>query len=78
MWGNTVANPQCFKKKTTKLNSEPAPYLKNKINKNNSEKKTQKNEKKDNFGKKNKNKMKKNEKQNIWVKLKLNSQLAQY
>jgi hypothetical protein len=34
--------------------------------------------KKDNFGKKNKNKMKKNEKQNIWVKLKLNSQLAQY
>jgi hypothetical protein len=34
--------------------------------------------KKDNFEKKNKNKMKKNEKQNIWVKLKLNSQLAQY
>jgi hypothetical protein len=28
--------------------------------------------------KKNKNKIKKNEKQNIWVKLKLNSQLAQY
>ena len=42
MWGNTVANPQCFLKKTTKLNSEPAPYLKNKINKNNSEKKNTK------------------------------------
>jgi hypothetical protein len=49
MWGNTVANPQCFFKKTTKLNSEPAPYFKNKINKNNSEKKTQKNEKKRQF-----------------------------
>ena len=29
MWGNTVANPLCFKEKTTKLNSQPAQYEKN-------------------------------------------------
>jgi len=45
--GKHCSNPRCFKeKKTTKLNFQPAPYSKNKINKNNFEKKTQKNKKK--------------------------------
>jgi len=39
MWGNTVAIHNVLKKKTTKLNSQPAQYEKNKIDKNNSEKK---------------------------------------
>jgi hypothetical protein len=42
MWGNTVAIYSVLKKKITKLNSQPTPYKKNKINKNNSEKKTHK------------------------------------
>ena len=33
MWGNTVAIHSVFFKKTTKLNSQPALYLKNKIKK---------------------------------------------
>ena len=39
MWGNTIAIHSVLKKKTTKLNSQPAQHLKNKIDKNNSEKK---------------------------------------
>ena len=39
MWGNTVTI-YCLKKKITKLNSQPAQYEKNKINKDNYEKKT--------------------------------------
>ena len=38
MWGNTVAINSVLKKKTTKLNSQPAQYEKNKINKDNSKK----------------------------------------
>jgi hypothetical protein len=34
------SNPQCFKEKTMKLNSQPAQYEKNKIDKDNSGKKT--------------------------------------
>jgi hypothetical protein len=41
MWGNTVAIHSVFKKKTTKLNSQPAQYEK-KIDKDNSEKKQKK------------------------------------
>jgi hypothetical protein len=41
MWGNTVAIHSVLKKKTTKINS-PAQYEKNKIEKDNSEKKTKK------------------------------------
>jgi hypothetical protein len=44
MWGNTVAIHSVLKKKTTKINS-PAQYEKNKIDKDNSEKKTKKNKK---------------------------------
>jgi hypothetical protein len=40
MWGNTVAIHGVLKKKTTTLNSQPAQYEKNKIDKDNSEKKT--------------------------------------
>jgi len=39
MWGNTVAIHSVFKKKTTKLNSQPIQYEKNKIDKDNSAKK---------------------------------------
>jgi hypothetical protein len=39
MWGNTVAIHSVSKKKTTKLNSQPAQYEKNKIDKDNSGKK---------------------------------------
>ena len=46
MWGNTVAIHNVLKKKTTKLNSQPAQYEKNKIDKDNSENKTKKNHKK--------------------------------
>jgi hypothetical protein len=42
MWGNTVAIHSVLKKKTTKLNSQPAQYEKNKINKENFGKKTKK------------------------------------
>jgi hypothetical protein len=41
MWGNTVAIHSVLKKKITKLNSQPAQYEKNKIKKDNSEKKKQ-------------------------------------
>jgi hypothetical protein len=56
------------------LNSQPTQYLKNKIDKNNS-KKTLK--KKTILGKKQKSKNT-NKKKNMWGKLKLNSQPAQY
>jgi len=46
MWGNIVAIQNVLKKKTTKLNSLPAQYKKNKINKNNSRKKNKNNHKK--------------------------------
>jgi hypothetical protein len=46
MWGNTVAIHSVFKKKTTKLNSQPTQYEKNKIDKDNSAKKIIKKEKK--------------------------------
>ena len=42
MWENTVAIHNVLKKKTTKLNSQPAQYEKNKINKDNSGKKNKK------------------------------------
>jgi hypothetical protein len=42
MCGNTVAIHSVLKTKTTKLNSQPAQYEKNKINKDNSEKKNHK------------------------------------
>jgi hypothetical protein len=42
MWGNTVAIHSVLKKKTTKLNSQLTQYEKNKIDKDNSEKKKQK------------------------------------
>jgi hypothetical protein len=45
MWGNIVAILSVLKKKTTKLNSQPAQYKKNKINKDNSRKKIKKKEK---------------------------------
>jgi hypothetical protein len=40
MWGNTVTIHNVLKKITTKLNSQPAQYEKNKIDKDNSRKKT--------------------------------------
>ena len=47
MWGKHCSNSQyVFFEKTTKLNSQPAQYEKNKINKDNYEKKTKKNHKK--------------------------------
>jgi uncharacterized protein YaiI (UPF0178 family) len=46
MWRNTVAIHSLLKKKTTKLNSQPAQYEKNKIQKDNSRKKIIKKEKK--------------------------------
>jgi hypothetical protein len=46
MWGNTVAIHSVLKKKTTKLNSQPAQYEKNKINKDNSKKNHKKRKKK--------------------------------
>jgi hypothetical protein len=39
MWGNIIAIHSVLKKKPTKLNSQPAQYEKNKIDKNNSRKK---------------------------------------
>jgi hypothetical protein len=64
VWGNTVArknhvgkhcsNPQCFlfKKKTTKLNYQPAQYeKKTKIDKDSSGKKKQRKKKKNHMGK---------------------------
>jgi hypothetical protein len=39
MWGNTIAIHNVLKKKTTKLNSQPAQYENNKIDKDNSGKK---------------------------------------
>jgi len=72
MRGNTVAIHNVLKKKTTKFNSQPAQYEKNKIDKNNSEKKIK--QKKRQFWKKKQKKWKKN----MWGKLKLNSQPAQY
>jgi hypothetical protein len=52
IWGNTVAIHNVLKRKTTKLNSQPAQYEK-KIDK-------------DNFGKKNKKKSLKNKKKTMW------------
>jgi hypothetical protein len=77
MWGNNVVIHSVLKKKITKLNSQPAPYEKNKIDKNNSRKKIKKMKKRRRqfWGKK---KAKTNEKKNMWGKLKLNSQPAQY
>jgi hypothetical protein len=46
MWGNIVAIQNVLKKKTTNLNSLPAQYEKNKIDKNNSRKKSKNNHKK--------------------------------
>ena len=46
MWGNTIAIHSVLKKKTTKLNSQPAKYEKNKIDKDNSGKKNHKKRKK--------------------------------
>jgi hypothetical protein len=47
MWGNTVAIHSVFQKKiTTKLNSQPAQYKKNRIDKDYSGKKNKKNHKK--------------------------------
>ena len=42
MWGNTIAIHNVFLKKTMKLNSQPAQYEKNKIDKDNFGKKTKK------------------------------------
>ena len=39
MWGNTIAIHNVFNKKTTKLNSKPAQYENNKIDKDNYRKK---------------------------------------
>jgi hypothetical protein len=50
MWGNTVAIHSVFKKKTTKLNSQPTQYEKNKIDKDNSAKKNHKKRKKNHVG----------------------------
>jgi hypothetical protein len=55
MWGNTVAIHNVLKKKTTKLNSQPIQYYKNKLTKTILKKK---NKKKDNFGNKQKKKKK--------------------
>jgi hypothetical protein len=127
IWGNTVAIHSVLKKKTMKLNSQLTQYEKNKIDKDNSEKKKnhkkekktmwrntvaihivlkkknyeaefstssilkkitktilkkkhkkikkkEREEEEDNFGRKKQKKTKKN----MWGKLKLNSQLAQY
>jgi hypothetical protein len=40
MWRNTIAINSVFFKKTTKLNSQPAQYEKNKIKKDNSKNKS--------------------------------------
>ena len=50
MRGNTVAIHSVLKKKTTNLNSQPTQYEKNKINKDNSRKKTKKIIKKNHVG----------------------------
>jgi len=42
MWGDIVAIHGVLKKKTTKLNSQPTQYEKNKIDKDNSGRKTKK------------------------------------
>jgi len=42
MWGNTVAIHSVLKKKTTKLNFQPAQNEKNKIDKDNFEKENKK------------------------------------
>jgi hypothetical protein len=46
MWGNTIAIHSVLREKTTKLNSQPAQYKKNKIDKDNSGKKNKKNHEK--------------------------------
>ena len=71
MWGNTVAIHNVLKKKTTKVNFNQLNIKKIKSTKTILEKKTKK--KKIILGKK-----RKNRKKNMWRKLKLNSQLAQY
>ena len=69
-----------LKKKTTKLNSQPVQYEKNKIDEDNSEKKIIKKKKKTMRGNTVViyNVLKKNSKKNMWGKLKLNSQPTQY
>ena len=74
MWGNTVAIHSALKKKTIKLNSQPTQYQKNKINKHNSKKK--KTEKK--MKRRRRQFQEKKKQKNMWEKLKLNSQSAQY
>ena len=59
MWGNTVAIHSILKKKNYKTKFSTSFILKNKINKNNSEKNTNFFFKKENFVKKSKKKMKK-------------------
>jgi hypothetical protein len=61
MWGNTVSIYIVLKKKTTKLNSQPAQYEKNKIEK-------------DHFGEKKKKNNNKNRKKNHEMKYYSNPQ----
>jgi len=72
MWGNTVAIYSVLKKKNYKAKFSISSILKNKINKNNYVKKHKK------IKKMKKTILEKNEKKNMWGKLKLNSQPAQY
>jgi len=51
MWGNIVAIHNVFFKKTTKQNSQPAQYEKNKIDKDHFGKKNHKNKEKNHVGK---------------------------
>ena len=50
IWGNTVAIHNVFKKKTTKLNSQPVQYEKTKIDKDNFRKQNHKKRKKAMWG----------------------------
>jgi hypothetical protein len=68
MWGNTVTIHNVLKKKTTKLNSQPIQYYKNKLTKTILKKKKTK--------KKTILETNKKRKKNMWEKLKLNSQSA--
>ena len=72
MWGNTIAIYSVLKKKNYKAKFSISSILKNKINKNNYGKKHKK------IKKMKKTILEKNEKKNMWGKLKLNSQPAQY
>jgi hypothetical protein len=73
MWGNTVAIHSVLKKNYKAKFSTSSILKKNKINKNNSEKKNTKKMKKRRrqfWEKKSKSKMKKNGKKNMWGKVK--------